>query len=209
MKLYWDSNSTSLTWQGHCSTCRDLVVNSGGILLPINATTSLGDFRGTCISDPETCLDGLSFEIWLWFAEYDSPSAAKIIILQSGSMSSRGIELSITQTYFTFTVYGAKNISECHMQIPNFDKWIHVVGNWIKRTMLAQLFVDDVRSGCADTRTRYAEDDFDDDLKLGPIPKIDEGFVVVQALSIWMRAINDTERQQLFNQSKYWIKTQT
>jgi hypothetical protein len=24
-----------------------------------------------------------------------------------------------------------------------------------------------------------------------------------------MRAINDTERQQLFNQSKYWIKTQT
>ena len=95
------------------------------------------------------------------------------------------------------------------MQIPNFDKWFHLVGTWIKRTMLAQLFVDDVRSGCADTRTRYAENDFDDDLKLGPIPKIGEGFVVVQALSIWMRAINDTERQQLFNQSKYWIKTQT
>jgi hypothetical protein len=95
------------------------------------------------------------------------------------------------------------------MQIPHFNHWFHLVGTWLKKTMLAQLFADNVRAGCVNIQLRDTNrtDDFDGDLKLGPIAKVGVGFVVVQNLSVWMRAINDTESDKLFKRRKYLINT--
>lgn len=208
--MHWGLKAPYLIWyrKGHCSTCRDLVGISG-TLLPVHETASLGDFRGTCISDPETCLNGLSFELWLWFADFDSRknSSAKSIILHTGgSELSRGFELSVTNTTITFTVYSKQSISESSLQIQNFERWLHIIGVWVKSTKMAQLFADDVNMGCVIMRARKTPvEEMRGDLSLGPVSKLGfaQGFVVLRNLSIWMRTIGGRERRRLFNQCEY------
>ena len=207
MKLQLPS-TTNLSWHGVCSTCHDVSKYAvGGILFSENATASLGDFRETCVSDPEACLEGLSFELWLWFAKHDrqKPSNIKSIILQSGSIRSRGIELSIINTTITFTVYTKSCISECEIDAKSFENWTHLVGVWIKKSRSAQLFGNGVNQSCMQIRLRNTkvEDDLDGELILGPIAEIGPGLVVVHNLSIWMRPLRDNERQKRFKQRKY------
>ena len=197
----------NLSWHGVCSTCHVPKYAIGGILFPENARASLGDFRETCVSDPEACLEGLSFELWLWFAKHgrQKPSNIKSIILQSGSKTSRGIELSIINTTITFTVYTKSYISECGIDAKSFENWTHLVGVWIKKSRSAQLFADGVNQGCMQIRPRDTNvtNDRDGELILGPIAEIGPGLVVVHNLSVWMRPLRDNERQKRFKQRKY------
>ncbi|XP_028392906.1 uncharacterized protein LOC114517405 isoform X2 [Dendronephthya gigantea] len=193
-------STKNLLWHGACSNRLDAQRYAvGGIMFPKNATASLGNFRGTCVSDPEACLDGLSFELWVWFAENDKQtlSNTKSIILQSGSMKSRGIELSVINKTITFTVYAKSYISESQVEVESFKNWIHLVGVWIKKSHSVQLFAGGVKCSCTQIRRRVTNitDDLDGNLTLGPIAKVRPGFVVLHNLSIWMRAIRDSERQ--------------
>ena len=197
------------TWKGHHSTSRN-IVGIHGTLLPVNATANFGDFRGSCISDPDTCLNGLSFELWLWFADYGSrkSTSAKSIILQTGSESSRGFELSVTNATIAFTVYSEQYISESFLQIRNFKRWVHLLGVWVKSTKMAQLFADGVNVGCVAMQTRRKTLEVTrGNLLLGPASGIGlgRGFVVLRNLTIWMRTVDGTERRRILNQCEYWF----
>ena len=179
--------------------------------MSLDETANLGDFRGTCISDPETCLNGLSFELWLDFVDFYLLNSAKErnIILNSGSKASRGFQLSVTNTDITFSVFTTNFTSNSQIPIPHFYHWVHIVGSWDRRTMIAQLFVDKVNQACVDIwarNTSQTDDGHKGELKLRPIAKIGKGFVVAQNLSIWMRRITDKERQELFKYRKYFIE---
>ena len=145
--------------------------------------------------------------MWLWFADYNhrNNSNVKSVLLKSGSEHSKGFQLSFENTTMSFKVYTAKKISECHMRITNFGQWIHVVGTWLKNSTTSQLYANNVNAGCVAMRERNragVAEDLDGDLMLGPIGKIDKSFVLLQNLSVWMRSMNDTERQSLFHHSQ-------
>lgn len=173
----------------------------------------LGDLRGTCFSDPDMCSNGLSFELWLWFADYDlrKNSTAKSIILQSGTESSSGYELSLVNANMTFTVYSKEYISESSLQIRNVERWVHVIGVWVNSTKMAQLFANGVGVGCVVMTLERPVGGELGDLQLGPVSKIGfgEGFLVARNLSIWPRTVNGTERRKLLNQCKSCFKPQT
>ena len=180
----------------------------------------LCDLRDTCFSDPDMCSNGLSFELWLWFADYDlrKNSTAKSIILQGGTQRSRGYELSVVNASMTFTVYSEDSISESSLEIRDFERWVHVIGVWVKSTKMAQLFANGVDVGCVamqspreDLTLKTHVGGERADLRLGPVSKIGfgEGFLVARNLSIWSRTMNGTERRKLLNQCKSCFKPQT
>ena len=174
----------------------------------------LGDLRGTCFSDPDMCSNGLSFELWLWFADYDlrKNSSAKSVILQGGTKSSGGYELSVVNASMTFTVYSEDYISESSLQIRDFERWVHVIGVWVNSTKMAQLFANGVDVGCVVMRSPEESVGSErGDLRLGPVSKIGfgDGFLVARNLSIWSRTMNGTERRKLLNQCKSCFKPQT
>ncbi len=197
-----------------CSTCRQLLASSA-LILPVNSTVNLENFSGTCLSEPNLCTNGLTFEIWIWFAEYDSGNLnlgrSGSIILQSGVKS--GFHLSAKRRNVFFTVLNGNNSNShpCSLGVDPFNRWIHVVGRWVKKSNSINLHVDSVNSSCTQYLSyspgsgdgSYGDGSYGDgNLVLGPIEKVGEGYVVAQNLSIWMRAINDTELRDLFQQSK-------
>ena len=72
--------------------------------------------------------------------------------------------------------------------------------------MVAQLIADNVSYGCVTIwpRNTSQTEHLEGDLKLGPLAKIGEGFVVAQNLSIWVRVLTDMEREELFKYRKYF-----
>jgi hypothetical protein len=200
-------NTSNLTWQGKCPTCRDLVAISA-LVLPRNAKASLGNFSGKCVSELDLCVDGLTFEIWLWFAEYDVWYFPTGIILQSG-IGSSGFEVSAKPNQqIAFKLYTDRHFYklECVLDVANlyvFNKWFHVVGIWRKKWRL-ELYVNDIR--CLSTSFKFGDSiDSGGHLLLGPIPRAEQGYVVAQNLSIWMRALRDTELEELFERGKLII----
>ncbi len=210
MRIGWPlQNTSNLTWTGECATCRDLTASSA-LVLPMNATASLGNFKGKCVSELHRCVDGLTFAIWLWFAEYDEPNSAGTILQSSG------FQLVAKNGKLTFKLFINENIYECNPEIwryngyPYFvNMWVHVVGIWYKELQSMKLFVNDVPSYyCKYTLqgTLARESPIvanNSHLLLGPIAKVGNGYVVAQNLSIWMRALNDTELENLLKQSKF------
>jgi hypothetical protein len=202
------------TFSDTCPTCRELVASSA-LILPMNSTVSLENetyFNGTCLSDPNLCINGLTFGIWIWFAEYDNNTSnePESTILQSGVES--GITLSATSKNVSFKLFNGENSRACSLRINDFNRWIHVVGRWVKESNCIDLHVDNNMNGSC---TQYSFNSSDppfydsrsgkygnDDLVLGPIEKVGGGYVLARNLSIWMRAINESEFDYLIKQSK-------
>ena len=201
-------DKTNLT----CPTCRELVASSA-LILPMNSIVSLKNFGGTCLSEPNLCINGLTFGIWIWFAEYDNNTSnepPESTILQSGVRS--GITLSATSKNVFFRLFNGENSRACSLRINDFNRWVHVVGRWLKESNCINLHVDNNMNGSC---TQYSFNSSDppfydsrsgkygnDDLVLGPIEKVGGGYVLARNLSIWMRAINESEFEYLIKQSK-------
>jgi hypothetical protein len=171
------------------------------------------------VSEPDLCVEGLTFEIWLWFAEYDQlwydgqyfPAG---IILQSG-IGTSGFEVSAKGRQIAFKLYTGGLLYECSKlaiwKISN--TWVHVVGIWRKKWSTIELYINDrnkkntcirILVGSGDSGgTNYVDNS--GLLLLGPIPRAKQGYVVAQNLSIWMRALKDTELEELFQQGKFII----
>ena len=233
LRIDWPlEDKTNLT----CPTCRELVASSA-LILPMNSTVSLKNFKGTCLSEPNLCINGLTFGIWIWFAEYDNNTSnePESTILQSGVRSGitlsatskntkepgstslqsgvrSGITLSATSKNVFFRLFNGGNSRACSLRINDFNRWVHVVGRWVKESNCINLHVDNNMNGSC---TQYSFNSSDppfydsgsgkygnDDLVLGPIEKVGGGYVLARNLSIWMRAINESEFEYLIKQSK-------
>jgi hypothetical protein len=168
------------------------------------------------VSEPDLCVEGLTFEIWLWFAEYDQlwygrqyfPAG---IILQSG-IGTSGFEVSAEGRQIAFKLYTDRHFYECVLSVANrhvFNEWFHVVGTWRKKHWRLELYVNDGNTRCLSTSFGDSTDksigNSGGHLLLGPIPRAKQGYVVAQNLSIWMRALKDTELEELFQQGKFII----
>ena len=199
-------DKTNLT----CPTCRELVASSA-LILPMNSIVSLKNFKGTCLSEPNLCINGLTFGIWIWFAEYDNNTSnePESTILQSGVES--GITLSATSKNVFFRLFNGGNSRACSLRINYFNRWVHVVGRWVKESNYIDLHVDNMNVSCTQYSFISSDPPFydsrsgkygNDDLALGPIEKVGGSYVLARNLSIWMRAINESEFEYLIKQSK-------
>ena len=184
-----------------CYRCRQLNASSA-LILPMNSSSiHLADFQGTCLSDPELCVNGMTFEIWVWFAEYNSswPSGD---ILKAGRF-----RLSVTSDGVIFTVFSRHRAIKCRPTTYGVDQWLHIVGKWDKESKSLRLDVYDlskINVPC-EWLSSHSSGGVSDDgkLSLGPVSRVDGGYVVVKNLSIWMRALNESELLNLMTSSKY------
>lgn len=188
------NEASSLT----CHNCRQLKASSA-LILPMNSSSiDLRDFQGTCLSDPELCVDGMTFEIWVWFAEYGSsrywPNGD---ILKAGGR----FHLSIASNNISFIVLYGDHFQKCEVRITGDNQWLHVVGRWVKDSNSPSLYVNN--QTCAHPSKSYVTVGNDTKLSLGPVSKVREGYVVAKNLSIWMRALNESELENLMRSSMY------
>lgn len=183
-----------------CHKCRQLNASSA-LILPINSTRDLDNYEGTCLSQPQLCVDGMTFEIWLWFAEYGGNSGGPNgKILRAGQF-----QLLVTSGELTFTVF-PYDIHKCTVTatvtVTGSDEWLHVVGKWVKSSDSLSLYVNDqgpVYNSCI-RENQYV---YNSKLLLGPISKDGRGYIIAKNLSIWMRALNASELENLMESSKY------
>ena len=182
--------------------CRDLVASSA-LVLPINSTASLGNFAGKCVSELHRCVNGLTFETWLWFAEYNW-TESESMLLQSGDGRS-GFQFLTAGGSFILKLYTHAFIYECSARVQS-NSWNHVVGSWHKELNILKLAVNHVPIGnCKIPRPPYYNREIlvsDGRLLLGPILKVDYGYIVTRNLSIWMRALSQAEIGFLLEQRK-------
>ena len=181
-----------------CYRCRQLNASSA-LILPMNSSSKhLADFQGTCLSDPELCVNGMTFEIWVWFAEYNS-SWPNGNILKAGRF-----RLSVADNGLTFFL--EDHVNECKVTIGG-DGWFHVVGRWFKASDNTSLYIKSQTTTykckwSSSSRRRGAVGN-DSKLSLGPVSRFHRGYVVAKNLSIWMRALNKSELLNLMTSSKY------
>ena len=184
-----------------CYHCRQLNASSA-LILPMNSPSiPLDDFQGTCLSDPELCVNGMTFEIWVWFAEYNS-SWPNGDILKAG-----GFRLSVTSDGVTFIVFPGYGV-KCTQKTYDVDQWLHIVGKLDKESNGLSLYVSDLSNisvPCVSSPYWPSSGGFSNDgkLSLGPVSRVHRGYVVVKNLSIWMRALNESEFLNLMTSSKY------
>ena len=187
-----------------CHKCRQLNASSA-LILPINSTRDLDDYKGMCLSQPELCVDGMTFEIWLWFAEYEDSGGPNGTILRAGKF-----QLSVASNKLTFTVF-SYYYHECTavtVAVTHSHKWLHVVGKWVKGSDSLSLNVNDqdsVYDSCI-WKDHYGPLQHNSRLLLGPISKDGRGYIIAKNLSIWMRALNASELNDLTESSKYLDK---
>ena len=184
-----------------CHKCRQLNASSA-LILPINSTRDLADYGGMCLSQPELCVDGMTFEIWLWFAEYEDSGGPNGTILRAGQF-----QLSVASNKLTFTIfpYYYPKCTAVTVTVTGSDEWLHVVGKWVKSSDSLSLYVNDrvsVRDSCI-RNNQYVDNST---LVLGPISKDGGGYIIAKNLSIWMRALNASELENLKESSKYLDK---
>ena len=182
-----------------CHRCRQLNASSA-LILPINSTRDLDNYKETCLSQPEHCVDGMTFEIWLWFAEYENSGGPNGKILTAGQF-----QLSVTRNNLAFTVFPYYNRKCTAVTVTGTNKWLHVVGKWVKSSNSLSLYVNSlisVKDSCI-RENQYVDNS---KLLLGPISKDRRGYIIAKNLSIWMRALNASELENLMNSSKYLDK---
>ena len=184
-----------------CYNCRQLNA-SAALILPMNSSSiPLADFQRTCLSYPELCVNGMTFEIWVWFAEYNS-SWPNGDILKAGKF-----RLSVTSNGVIFTVFPRYGASKCRLTTYGVDQWLHIVGKWDKKSNSLSLYVNDLSkiSVPCEWLSSHSSGGVSDDrkLSLGPVSRVDGGYVVAKNLSIWMRALNELELERLMSSSKY------
>ena len=182
--------------------CRDLV-SSSALVLPMHSSASLGNFAGKCVSELHRCVNGLTFETWLWFAEYNW-TESESMLLQSGDGRSR-FQLSTHGERFHFKLFTGTLMYKCKATV-HFNSWNHIVASWNKELNITKLAVNHNSSGSCYRRLRGPDEIpgmvSDGRLLLGPILKVGYGYVVTQNLSIWMRALSQAEIDFLLEQRK-------
>ena len=189
-----------------CSTCRHLVASSA-LILPTNSKVNLGHFNGTCVADLQHCVNGLTMELWIWFAEYDhrNITESESTILQSGFKS--GFRLTAKENTITFVLLNGVTFLQCTSRV-HFSRWNHVVIRWVKESDTINFHVDNITSLCTkfsdyySGSSSYDGNSEDGKFVLGPIANVGQGYVVAQKLSVWMQAINDEKFHHLLQQSK-------
>lgn len=183
-----------------CHECRQLDASSA-LILPINSPKVLTNYQGTCLSQPQLCVDGMTFEIWLWFAEYGGNSGGP-----NGKIFRAGkFQLSVASNKLTFTVFPYYYHKCTTVTVTGSNKWLHVVGKWVKGSDSLSLNVngqDSVYDSCI-WKDHYV---YNSTLLLGPISKDGGGYIIAKNLSIWMRALNASELENLMESSKYLDK---
>ena len=180
-----------------CSTCRHLIASSA-LILPTKSTVHLDS--GMCEANFQHCVNGLTIEVWIWFAEYWNIPESESTILQSGFKS--GFRLTAEGNNVTFTLLNGVASPQCTLEV-HFNRWNHVVVRWVKKSNTINFHVDNIARNCTYTAEFSSGGNSDSGrLVLGPIANDGQGYVVAQKLSVWMQAINDEEFHHLLQQSK-------
>ena len=180
-----------------CYNCRQLNA-SAALILPMNSSSiPLADFQRTCLSYPELCVNGMTFEIWVWFAEYNS-SWPNGDILKAGKF-----RLSVTSDGVIFTVSPWYGANKCTQKTYDVGQWLHIVGKWDKESNSLSLYVNDSSKTSVPCIPSTIWLPSDRRLSLGPVSRVHRGYVVAKNLSIWMRALNESELLNLMTSSKY------
>lgn len=191
-------NASSLKHgKGGCHKCRELSANSA-IVLRKNSTASLGNFTNQCVSDGQSCVDGFTFEIWMWFAEYESSNLSETSIIFQSGISGFEFSAENNHLFFKYTSNLSGTIA-CKVRI-FYDAWIQVVGKWSKQTNELNLYLDKMAKACQTVNSTRSATASGGQLLLGPSSTADQGYIVLQNLSIWMRALSQKELGRLFQQ---------
>ena len=173
-------------------------------MLQSSKSRAIADFRGHCISDPELCKEGLSFELWLWFKSPSTLFPYDTSVLRSGHTYSRCFVVYVKRNQICARIdFYDKYWVACVGSMGEPMNWLHVLAYW-DQTRGLTLIVDDLafRSHTKERATRHGAKYYDSDsmLRLGNpksgLSKRSE--IAIHSLTIWERKLSINEVESFF-----------
>ncbi|XP_071815494.1 uncharacterized protein [Apostichopus japonicus] len=158
----------------------------------------LGSHEGTCLSNPELCVDGLTIGMWL---RLTAPSDKEFhCVFSSGAQSSRGVALyQFGDKLRAVLVDGGREwITEISME--NVSSWVHLAISWKKSDGMFFYLDGDLKAGDWVGVRRIRPTDLDFGFTIGRRNDFlgDFAQVTVAEVAVWYHVVRPWQARETF-----------